>query len=172
MPQVLEAINGVIPLQEDDESLTAVIPFEIDGDGSGPSFGDPDYQPRTTYRTTPGGTFLNSLVDIFIVLPPPLILRVKKLVIGCQAFLVNLDSGLWTPAVVADSGPTNKFGEGSEAAAKVLGIPWSPTSGGISNRRILCRVYPGVPATCPILDPQTGKPVGSRTYDLEPYPGT
>ena len=51
-----------------------------DDDGSGPSQGDPCYQNDTTLHKN--GKPLNSLVDLWIVVPPQIIARTKGICMG------------------------------------------------------------------------------------------
>lgn len=65
----------------------------------------------------------------FIVLPGGLGLGQK---LGDFAVVINPATGAYEYAVYADSGPSNKIGEGSIALAKTLGVPSSPKNGGVS----------------------------------------
>lgn len=119
----------------------------IDGDGSGDPDGDPDYQARTSYRNIgPDGVprWLNADLVPYIVLPPQVIMAVPGIVLGCQAFVTNTDNGLQCRAIVGDVGPRDKIGEMSIACAKLLGVPWSPTTGGESRLVIKYSFWPGV----------------------------
>lgn len=125
---------------------------DIDVDGSGPSHGDPDYQPDTTLHLN--GKPLNADVDKFIVLPKPCINGVKGIVMGCQAHVFY--RGKSSAAVVGDSGPTYKIGEISRALAIALSINPSPTSGGVDDASVRYEWIPGVAAV-----------VDGKAYDLQ-----
>lgn len=124
----------------------------IDGDGTGASHGDPDFQPRTSLKER--GSSLNADEDIYIVVPPAILDGVHPVVLGCQAFVSY--KGKRTPAVVGDVGPRTKLGEISIACAKVLGIPSSPLTGGVSSG-VDYEIHPGIPAN-----------VNGKSYDLQP----
>lgn len=68
--------------------------------------------------------------------------HVKGIVLGCT-MLVRYN-GLEAVAVAGDQGP--RFGEGSIALAKALGIPSNPRHGGVGSG-VEWRIYPGV--ACP-----------------------
>jgi hypothetical protein len=125
----------------------------IDSDGTGSSHGDPDQQAQTSYEP-----YLNADLDKYIVLPPQLFAGVKPMVLGCKVEVLNLTNGLYTDAVVGDQGPSLKIGEMSIATAKALGIPSSPTTGGVSTHTLLYRIYPGIPAR-----------VGNKVYSLQSW---
>lgn len=143
--------NCAVTLQNDGR-VSYVAKAAIDGDGTGASHGDPDFQPRTSLKPN-----LNSDVDRYIVVPPAILKGVTPVVLGCQAYVINTLNGLFTDAVVGDVGPRTKIGEISIACAKALGIPSSPTSGGESRHVISYIITPGQPAT-----------VNGKTYALQP----
>lgn len=126
---------------------------DIDVDGSGISHGDPDYQPDTTLHYQ--GKPLDSDVDKWIVLPKPCIMKVKGIVMGCQAKVFY--RGRSCDAVVGDQGPTYKIGEISRAVAFVLGIDPSPTHGGVDDASVRYEWHPGIAAN-----------VDGRQYTLQP----
>lgn len=142
--RVLITINGIDVVIGDDERLTYLAGMEIDGDGSGPSHGDPCFQNDTAlhFNRLP----LNADVDKYIVLPPQIIRAVKGIVLGCQAQVMNAQNGQSTFAVVGDVGPVNKLGEASIATARAIGVNASPTTGGEERRVIRYSIFPGVPA--------------------------
>jgi hypothetical protein len=125
--------------------LTAIAGAEIDGDGSGPSHGDPDFDPDTTLHDAEGNA-LNADVVPWCVVPPAVRDCTPGIVLGCQARLRNLRTGAVIDAVVADVGPSRKLGEISIAAAAALGIDSSPTTGGTSEMIVHYAIWPGVPA--------------------------
>lgn len=116
----------------------------IDVDGLGPAHGDPDYQRRTTLLYN--GRYLNADEDPYIVTPPAVEALVAPKVLGCQAEMLNTRTGLWTPGVVGDTGPRKKLGEMSALSARLIGVPPSPTTGGVSDHIIFYRIRPGIPA--------------------------
>lgn len=152
--QIIATIEGEPITEGDDNSVEYSSKMAIDGDGTGSSHGDPDYQSRTSlrYRTQ----FLNADVDRYIVVPPAIINGVKGIVLGCKAIVKDLRSGLWTDAVVGDIGPHHKLGEASIATAEVLHDPSSPTKGGVDEHVIGYKLWPGIPAV-----------VDGKTYELQ-----
>jgi len=128
--------------------------LDVDVDGIGNSYGDPYYQPDTTLHYN--GRALNSDVDYFIVLPPPLIKAVAGKVLGCKAKVFY--RGKSCDAVVGDVGPARKVGEASRAVAKALGIDPSPINGGVDDASVRYEWEPGVAAV-----------VDGRTYTLKSY---
>jgi hypothetical protein len=153
-PSILMTIAEVDVIWDGDR-LTFLSCAMIDGDGAGPSHGDPDFQDDTTLHFE--GKPLNADSDSFIVLPPQLICAVEGIVLGCKATVLNATNGMQTDAVVGDVGPTDKLGEISIACAAAIGVPSSPTTGGVARRVIRYAIWPGVPAV-----------VNGRTYALQP----
>jgi len=139
--KTIDIIEGHTIVEEDDGRVRWTAKMAIDGDGTGSSHGDPDFQPRTSLNLN--GQYLNSDVDKYIVVPPAIINGVEPIVLGCQAFVSY--KGQRTEAVVGDIGPRHKIGEGSIALAKALGIPWSPISGGVDSG-VDYIITPGTPA--------------------------
>lgn len=113
----------------------------IDDDGSGPSLGDPDYQNATSLKVN--GVSLDATKEAYIVVPPAILETVSGIVLGCQAEVAYGTKSV--RSVVADIGPSAKLGEISIACAEALGIPSSPTSGGVSSG-VSYKLWPGVPA--------------------------
>ncbi len=124
-----------------DGDVTYKAKAAIDGDGKGSSFGDPDYQSDTSLHLN--GEPLDASIDKYIVVPPQIIWGVSAIVLGCQAYALNLNNGMWTPCVVGDEGPADKIGEVSEATAKAVGLNPSPTTGGIESHVIWYHIIPG-----------------------------
>lgn len=153
---ILLNIAGIPVYQDNLGHLTYTAGIQIDGDGSGPSHGDPDFQPDTTLHFQ--GKPLNADWDAFVVVPAPLIVSVVPVVLGARCTLRNTLNGMTCEAVVADVGPSSKLGEASIACARALGIPSSPTKGGDSRKIIEYEIWPGVPAV-----------VDGRTYSLQPF---
>ena len=113
----------------------------IDGDGAGPSHGDPCYQFDTKLHNH--GKPLNSDVDFYGVVPPQIIRRTKGIVMGCYGMATNTKTGAKCAFVVGDEGPPDKIGEGSIALAKALGVQPSPTTGGTDEHIIYWEIWPG-----------------------------
>jgi hypothetical protein len=129
MSKVIETIEGHHIILEDDGRITYTAKAAIDDDGSGPSLGDPDFQPDTNRHL--GGKALDATKVRYIVVPPSIISAVKPIVLGCQAHVSF--KGNTVDAVVGDVGPSQKIGEISVKCAKDLGIPHSRTTGGVSG---------------------------------------
>lgn len=123
----------------------------IDGDGSGSSHGDPDFQPDTSLHFQ--GKALNADLVPYIAVPPRIINGVEPIVLGCSAIVSY--KGKRVSAVVGDIGPKKNLGEISIACAEALGIPSSPISGGV-DFGVDYEIHPGVRAT-----------VNGITYDLQ-----
>lgn len=155
MSRILCTIEGEDVTEFEDGRVSFRAKAAIDGDGSGSSHGDPDFQNDTSLHHN--GKPLNSDVDKYIVVPPQIIRGVKGVVLGSQAFVKNLKTGLSHSATVGDEGPPNKIGELSIALADALGIPDSPTRGGDDVHEIEYNVWPGKPAV-----------VNGKQYSLQP----
>jgi hypothetical protein len=63
--------------------------------------------------------------------------------LGDFGAVYNPKTGKLCYAIYADIGPRKKIGEGSIALAKALGVPSSPRTGGMEERRLLYVVFPG-----------------------------
>lgn len=127
----------------------------IDGDGTGPSHGDPDYQNDTSLHEH--HVALNADEDQYVAIPPEIRDAVEQPVLGCQGHAQH--GGKIAQFVVGDIGPRNKLGEVSIALAKALGIPSSPTIGG-TLEGVQYTIYPGQPAN-----------VNGKQYDLQTAQG-
>jgi hypothetical protein len=137
----------------------------IDGDGTGPSHGDPDYQDDTSLHEKHAA--LDADTDIYAVVPPEIRDCVEEPVLGCQGFATY--AGKSSPFVVGDIGGANNLGEISIALAKALNIPWSPTTGGVAEG-VSYMIHPGQPANVngKIYDLQTAKGVEIPTPEPAP----
>jgi len=93
----------------------------------------------------------------FIVVPSPLIKKVRGVVLGSQAKIIDTRTGKFVMAVVADIGPAKHLGEASIAAAVALGLSGNPKSGGSSKKAFEYIFWPGTPAQ-----------VNGITYPLQP----
>lgn len=87
----------------------------------------------------------------YIVVPPLIIQKTTGVVRGCKARITW--KGKTVDCVVADRGPANKIGELSIAAARAVGMPSSPRSGGTEKPEILYELFPGVAAPGYLLQP-------------------
>lgn len=154
-PKTLAIIQGEPVVLQPDGSIVYNGPMMVDGDGSGPSHGDPDYQRDTSLHLD--GQPLNADVDQYIVVPPQIINAVSAIVLGCRATVYHQRSGLRANCVVGDIGPHHKLGEASIATCRALDIPSSPTSGGESSHILTYTIYPGQAAV-----------VNGKRYNLQP----
>lgn len=91
--------------------------------------------------------YLNSETENFIVVPAPLRMLVKGIVLGCRATVTDLLTNQTIEAVVGDIGPATHLGEASIAVAKAFGINSDPKHGGIEDPRFRYKLWPGVAAT-------------------------
>lgn len=122
-----------------------------------PATGQPKQFPKgiiaskTTYRhrdkdKDDPAAYVDSETVPYVAIPPIIRTGVKGIVLGCRAFLTNLQNGKTVEAVVADIAPKNSIGELSIAAARELGIPSSPRNGSTSDRIVHYELFPGVSA--------------------------
>lgn len=116
---------------------------------------------KTAYRwsnkkATDPEAYVDSETVPYIVVSPLVRKKARGVVLGCKAMVEY--NGRVIDAVVADIGPTNKIGELSIAAARYLGIPESPRTGGLSDTDdVKYTFWPGTPAV-----------VNCVTYELKP----
>lgn len=106
---------------------------------------------RTSYRFKGFGdgdprAYVDAETVPYMVISPLIRNGAAGVVLGCRARLTNLTNGRQTAAVVADIGPRSKIGELSIAAARALGVPSDPRTGGASQKIIRYELWPGVPA--------------------------
>lgn len=153
--KILDTIEGEDIIEEDDGRIKFRAKAAVDTDGIGPHHHDPDAQSDTSLHLD--GKPLNADEDIYIVLPPQIIEKVRGIVLGCQSVLHNLKNGMSTCAVVGDIGPHRKIGEISVACAAAIGIDPSPTTGGEDSHVIDYVIYPGQAAI-----------VNGKKYQLQP----
>ena len=123
-------------------------------DGSGDDHNDQYFQPETAYWNR--GEFLNADEDKYVVVPPQVRSMVVPTVMGCQARVTNMQTGVVSDGVVGDIGPKNKTGECAICLAQILN-PEVSANVGDSNRIYLYEIWPGKPAV-----------VDGKTYRLEP----
>jgi hypothetical protein len=79
----------------------------------------------------------------YVVVSPLIRNAASGIVLGCKARISY--NGRSVDAVVADIGPRKKIGELSIAAARALGFPSSPRTGGVESG-VTYELWPGVPA--------------------------
>src|SRR5206468_4376062 len=96
--------------------LCFISDLDICNDGTGPDYDDPSYQSETAYYN--GGKFLNADKDKYIVIPPQIRSMVTPKVMGSQARMTNLGTGIWSAAVCGEIGPDDKTGEAAYVLAK------------------------------------------------------
>lgn len=119
----------------------------------------PDNEPRvfpggliasTTWYRHPGKAaddptaYVDAETVPYIVVPPLIVQRTAGIVRGCKARVTW--RGRSVDCVVADRGPANKVGELSIAAARCVGLPSSPRTGGTDAVEVEYELWPGVPA--------------------------
>lgn len=153
--KILDIIEGEAITILNDGTVTYRAKAAVDTDGSGPIHGDPDAQAETSLKQN--GQSLNADLDRYIVVPPSIRDGVKGVVLGCQAYVVNIRNGFQTEAVVGDIGPHRKLGEISVACATALGINPSPTTGGEDSHVVHYHIIPGQAAV-----------VNGKQYQLQP----
>jgi len=113
--------------------------------------GDPApgyYISTTTYEDTdqPEATqrrYVDAERVPFIVVSPRIRRLARGIVLGCRARVTHTRTGRSVDAVVADIGPLRRIGELSIAAARAIGIPSSPRTGGESARIVRYEFWPG-----------------------------
>ena len=93
----------------------------------------------------------------YIVVSPTIRNKARGVVLGSQARVTNTANGKSVDAVVADIGPRNKIGELSIAAARAIGVPSSPRTGGEERKIIKYEFWPDKAAS-----------VNGVAYDLMP----
>jgi hypothetical protein len=101
----------------------------------------------TTWYRHPGklrsdpAAYVDSETVPYVVVPPLVIQKTAGIVRGCKARVTW--KGNSVDCVVADRGPSNKIGELSIAAARAVGLPASPRSGGTVKPEVLYELWPG-----------------------------
>src|SRR5205814_7953265 len=79
------------------------------------------------------------------VVPPVIIQKTKGVVRGCFARVTY--KGNSVDCMIGDVGPHKKIGEISIAAARAVGMPSSPRSGGEDKKIVQYEIFPGRKAT-------------------------
>ena len=140
-------IEGIKISVQDDRVIYHTPWFRVDGDGDPTDhFHDPCWQ-RDTSLHGPDGKPVNALAMPYVVVNPYIAASLPAVFLGGLA-LVSW-RGKTVTAVMADIGPHNKIGEGSEALAAALGMPPSSVNGGLSNdptHLVEWLLFPGKPA--------------------------
>lgn len=119
------------------------------------TYDDEYYQRGTAYYNN--GKYLDADVVSYLVVPPLIIEGVTPVVMGCQGCIVNLKSGLSTPAICGEIGPDDKIGEASCEASERVGFSRNPNNGGTDEHIVLYAIWPGTAAV-----------VDGITYKLQP----
>ncbi len=88
--------------------------------------------------------YIDSETVPYIVVPALVIQKTAGIVRGCKARVTW--QGKAVDCVVADRGPANKIGELSIAAARAVGLPASPRTGGTTKPDVLYELWPGIAA--------------------------
>jgi Fungal chitosanase of glycosyl hydrolase group 75 len=95
--------------------------------------------------------YVDSETIPYIVVPKLVVQETVGIVRGSKARVTY--KGKSVECVVADQGPSSKIGELSIAAARAIGIPPSPRSGGTEEQEVLYELWPGVAAPGFVLQP-------------------
>ena len=126
----------------------------------------PDNEPKifaggiiasTTWYRHPGksagdpSAYVDGEAVPYIVVPALIVQGTAGVVRGCKARVTWKDASV--DCVVADKGPRNKIVELSIAAARAVGLPSSPRTGGIEVPEILYELWPGIAAPGFVLQP-------------------
>ena len=130
--------------------FTADMDIDCDGSGGNPN-NDPYFQPDTRLHFR--GRPLHAELIPYIVVPPIILAKTKGKVLGSSCLVSRGKRSCF--AVVGDSGPRAKVGEGSPALARALGLNDNPNHGGTSEFEITYEIEVGKPA------------VVSVTFDLQ-----
>lgn len=98
---------------------------------------------RPRFALTDPRRYINAQEVPGVVVPGLLIRKVPGVVMGCAVEVTNERNGITTPAMVHDSGPGDKVGEGTPELARRLGLPDSVLHGGTDDAIVTYRLYPG-----------------------------
>lgn len=88
----------------------------------------------------------------YVVIPAPLRMRVKPVVLGCAAVVRDTRTGREAAAVVGEIGPATHLGEISIKLARLLGLPSDAKRDGTEEPVLEYELRPGVPA---VIDKMT-----------------
>lgn len=95
--------------------------------------------------------YVDSETIPYIVVPPLIVQKTKDVGRGCRARVTF--KGRSVDCVVADRSPIAKIGELSIAAARAVGLPSSPRSGGTTRAEFLYELWPDSAAPGFVLQP-------------------
>ena len=127
------------------EIVKFVADMDVDCDGTGGNpHHDPCFQPDTRLHFQ--GKALCAEQVRYVVVPPVVLQRTRGMVLGAMCRCRNQRNGRRATAVVGDSGPARKVGEGSPALCEALGLDPNPNHGGTSDFIIEYEIEVGVPA--------------------------
>ena len=110
----------------------------------------PGYYVSTTsyqwegFAITDPARYLDSAIELFIVVPNHWRRLMPGIVLGCRATVHDSLTGREAECIVGDFGPRNHIGEGSIALAKFFGLNADPKRGGVQSERFAYTFYPGV----------------------------
>ena len=110
----------------------------------------PGYYVSTTsyqwegFAITDPARYLDSAIELFIVVPNHWRRLMPGIVLGCRATVHDSLTGREAECIVGDFGPRNHIGEGSIALAKFFGLNADPKRGGVQSERFTYTFYPGV----------------------------
>jgi rare lipoprotein A (peptidoglycan hydrolase) len=162
-PTILGIVQGVAIEARINASGSETVHFvadaDIDCDGSG---GNPDHDPYFQPDTTlhgPDGRALNAYQVPFVVVPPLVCQKTRGMVLGSECLVTHTLTKRQVLCVVGDLGPTSKIGELSVAAARAIGVPSNPVTGGQSRKVIDYEIRVGKPAV-----------ISGVRYTLKPCP--
>ena len=128
------------------ETVHFVADADIDADGSG---GNPEHDPYFQSDTSlhgPDGRALNAYQVPFVVVPPLVCQKTRGMVLGSECLVTHTLNRRQVRCVVGDLGPKSKVGELSVAAARAIGVPSNPVTGGESRKIIDYEISVGKPA--------------------------
>jgi hypothetical protein len=127
--------------------------LDVCNDGSGDAHGDPYHQPQTAFYND--GEYLNADEDRYVVVPPQIRSKLPGVVMGCQARVTNIKTGVKSAGVIGDIGPEDKTGECAYCLAKILN-PGVTYNSGDTEKNYLYELWTDQPAHA-----------GGKTYSLE-----
>lgn len=135
-----------------------VADYDNDADGGDNPDNDRCWQADTSlhFPKRPGGKPIDAEKVPGIVVPGWLVAKVPGIVLGCHGRATNLRNMMWEDAVVHDTGPQNKDGEGTPALSRRIGIDPNANHGGEDFAAVLYEFWPDVPAV-----------VDGITYELQ-----
>lgn len=133
---------------EPDGRIWFVADYDNDADGGDNPDGDQYWQPDTSlhYPKKPGGKAIDAETVPGIVVPGWLVSKVPGIVLGCKGRATNLRNMKSHDAVVHDTGPLNKDGEGTPELSRRIGINPNANYGGEDYAAVLYELWPDIPA--------------------------